>query len=173
MQASNVVASILRVNSSSEATVKLARIADSREECLILLVGNWGNADCSCSDLLGVGDTGLRDCTRETAIDVMRTPVETANPATCFLHGQVFVAQSRRICVERTASRSCARARPAPARRSSLPANSDPAPLLCRPRRPRHAGVGDIVRIEPGVAHPALLVVIRHALIRERDHLVE
>jgi len=74
--------------------VKLARIADSREECLILLVGDWGNADCSCSDLLGVGDTGLRDCTRETAIDVMRTPVETANPATCFLHGQAFVAQT-------------------------------------------------------------------------------
>src|SRR6188508_1237231 len=57
MQASNVLASILLVNSSSEATVKLARIADSREECLILLVGDWGNADCSCSDLLGVGDT--------------------------------------------------------------------------------------------------------------------
>ncbi len=30
----------------------------------------------------------LRDCTRENAIDVMRTPVETTNPATCFLHGQ-------------------------------------------------------------------------------------
>ena len=24
----------------------------------------------------------------------MRTPVETANPATCFLHGQAFVAQT-------------------------------------------------------------------------------
>ena len=36
----------------------------------------------------------LRDCTRENAIDVMRTPVETANPATCFLHGQAFVAQT-------------------------------------------------------------------------------
>jgi hypothetical protein len=29
----------------------------------------------------------LRDCTRENAVDVMRTPVEHANPATCFLHG--------------------------------------------------------------------------------------
>ncbi len=36
----------------------------------------------------------LRDCTRENAIDVMRTPVQTANPATCFLHGQAFVAQT-------------------------------------------------------------------------------
>ena len=36
----------------------------------------------------------LQDCTRENAIDVMRTPVETANPATCFLHGQAFVAQT-------------------------------------------------------------------------------
>jgi hypothetical protein len=36
----------------------------------------------------------LTDCTRENAIDVMRTPVETANPATCFLHGQAFVAQT-------------------------------------------------------------------------------
>ena len=72
MQASNVLASILLVNSSSEATVKLARIADSREECLILLVGDWGNADCSCSDLLGVGDTGpaglhARECDRRDA----------------------------------------------------------------------------------------------------------
>ena len=34
----------------------------------------------------------LRDCTRENALDVMRTPVEHANPATCFLHGQAFLA---------------------------------------------------------------------------------
>ena len=33
-----------------------------------------------------------RDCTRENALDVMRTPVEHANPATCFLHGQAFLA---------------------------------------------------------------------------------
>jgi hypothetical protein len=36
----------------------------------------------------------LRDCTRDNAVDVMRTPVEHANPATCFLHGQAFVAQT-------------------------------------------------------------------------------
>jgi len=36
----------------------------------------------------------IRDCTKENAVDVMRLPVETANPATCFLHGQAYVAQS-------------------------------------------------------------------------------
>ena len=36
----------------------------------------------------------LRDCTRDNALDVMRTPVEHANPATCFLRGQAFVAQT-------------------------------------------------------------------------------
>jgi hypothetical protein len=36
----------------------------------------------------------LRDCTRENAVDVMRTPVETANPLTCFLHGQAFLAET-------------------------------------------------------------------------------
>jgi hypothetical protein len=36
----------------------------------------------------------LRDCTRENAVDVMRTPVEHANPLTCFLHAQAFVAET-------------------------------------------------------------------------------
>ena len=36
----------------------------------------------------------LRDCTRENALDVMRTPIEHANPATCFLHGQAFFAET-------------------------------------------------------------------------------
>jgi hypothetical protein len=34
----------------------------------------------------------LRDCTRDNAVDVMRTPIQHANPATCFLHGQAFFA---------------------------------------------------------------------------------
>ena len=34
----------------------------------------------------------LRDCNRDNALDVMRTPVEHANPATCFMHGQAFLA---------------------------------------------------------------------------------
>ena len=34
----------------------------------------------------------LRDCTRDNAVDVMRTPIQHANPATCFLHGQAFLA---------------------------------------------------------------------------------
>ena len=50
----------------------------------------WWNADCAYSHLLGVGDT----CTRENALDVMRTPIEHANPATCFLHAQAFLAQT-------------------------------------------------------------------------------
>jgi hypothetical protein len=36
----------------------------------------------------------LRDCTRDNALDVMRTPIEHANPATCFLHGQAFLAET-------------------------------------------------------------------------------
>jgi hypothetical protein len=36
----------------------------------------------------------LRDCTRENAVDVMRTPIEQANPGTCFLHAQAFVAET-------------------------------------------------------------------------------
>ena len=36
----------------------------------------------------------IRDCTNENAVDVMRLPVETSNPATCFLHGQAYLAQS-------------------------------------------------------------------------------
>ena len=36
----------------------------------------------------------LRDCNRDNALDVMRTPVEQANPATCFLHGQAFLAET-------------------------------------------------------------------------------
>ncbi len=35
----------------------------------------------------------LRDCTRDNAVDVMRAPVQTGNPATCFLHGQAFLAE--------------------------------------------------------------------------------
>jgi len=36
----------------------------------------------------------LRDCTRDNAVDVMRTPIQHANPATCFLHGQAFLAET-------------------------------------------------------------------------------
>jgi hypothetical protein len=34
----------------------------------------------------------LRDCTHENAVDVMRTPIQHANPGTCFIHGQAFLA---------------------------------------------------------------------------------
>lgn len=36
----------------------------------------------------------IRDCSRTNAVDVMYTPVESANPATCFLHGQAYVAST-------------------------------------------------------------------------------
>jgi hypothetical protein len=36
----------------------------------------------------------LRDCTRNNANAVMRVPAEFANPATCFMHGQAYLAQT-------------------------------------------------------------------------------
>ena len=36
----------------------------------------------------------LRDCTRDNATAVMRVPAESGNAATCFMHGQAFLAQS-------------------------------------------------------------------------------
>jgi hypothetical protein len=36
----------------------------------------------------------LRDCTRDNATVVMRMPEETANPVTCFMHGQAYLAQT-------------------------------------------------------------------------------
>src|ERR1700682_4741266 len=55
---------------------------------------------------------------------------------------------------------------------SSQLMSADRSALLRRPRGIRHAGIRDIVRVEPGVADPALLVIVCHALVRERDHLV-
>jgi hypothetical protein len=34
----------------------------------------------------------LRDCSRANAVDVLITPVAFANPATCFMHGQAYLA---------------------------------------------------------------------------------
>jgi hypothetical protein len=36
----------------------------------------------------------LRDCTRANATAVMRVPADFANPATCFVHGQAYLAQT-------------------------------------------------------------------------------
>jgi len=36
----------------------------------------------------------LQDCTRENATAVMRVPGESGNPATCFMYGQAYLAQS-------------------------------------------------------------------------------
>ena len=36
----------------------------------------------------------LAACNRNNAVDVLRVPEEFANPATCFMHGQAYVAQA-------------------------------------------------------------------------------
>ena len=36
----------------------------------------------------------LRDCSRANATAVMRVPAEFANPATCFMHGQAYLAET-------------------------------------------------------------------------------
>jgi hypothetical protein len=35
-----------------------------------------------------------RDCSRANATAVMRVPAEFANPATCFMHGQAYLAET-------------------------------------------------------------------------------
>lgn len=34
----------------------------------------------------------VRDCSRSNAVAVMRVPAEFGNPATCFMHGQAYLA---------------------------------------------------------------------------------
>jgi hypothetical protein len=36
----------------------------------------------------------LRDCTRANATAVMRVPADFGHPATCFMHGQAYLAQT-------------------------------------------------------------------------------
>jgi hypothetical protein len=36
----------------------------------------------------------LRDCSRSNATAVMRVPAEFGNPATCFMHGQAYLAET-------------------------------------------------------------------------------
>ena len=36
----------------------------------------------------------LRDCSRSNAVAVMRVPAEFGNPATCFMHGQAYLAST-------------------------------------------------------------------------------
>ena len=36
----------------------------------------------------------LRDCTPDNATAVMRVPAEFRNPATCFMHGQAYLAET-------------------------------------------------------------------------------
>jgi hypothetical protein len=34
----------------------------------------------------------IRDCTRSNAVDIMVMPGASGNPATCFMHGQAYLA---------------------------------------------------------------------------------
>jgi hypothetical protein len=36
----------------------------------------------------------LRTCDQTSAVDVIQVPEETGNPATCFMHGQAYLAQT-------------------------------------------------------------------------------
>ena len=36
----------------------------------------------------------LADCTRSNAVSVIRVPEEFGNPATCFMHGQAYLAET-------------------------------------------------------------------------------
>jgi hypothetical protein len=36
----------------------------------------------------------LQDCTRDNAAVVMLLPEQSGNPATCFMHGQAYLAQT-------------------------------------------------------------------------------
>jgi hypothetical protein len=36
----------------------------------------------------------LADCSRTNAVNVMRVPEEFGNPATCFMHGQAYLAET-------------------------------------------------------------------------------
>jgi hypothetical protein len=36
----------------------------------------------------------IRSCTRDNAVDAMPVPESFANPATCFMHGQAFLAET-------------------------------------------------------------------------------
>ena len=36
----------------------------------------------------------LAACNRTNAVDVMRVPVEFGSPATCFMHGQAYLAET-------------------------------------------------------------------------------
>jgi hypothetical protein len=36
----------------------------------------------------------LRACNQDNAVQVLRLPEETGNPATCFMHGQAYLADT-------------------------------------------------------------------------------
>jgi hypothetical protein len=57
----------------------------------------------------------LKDCTKDNALDILRVPTTFSNPATCFMHGQAYVADTsigRDISANEVVKVVCARDRP-------------------------------------------------------------
>ena len=58
----------------------------------------------------------LRNCDQTNAVDVMMVPEEFGTPATCFMHGQAYVAQTefgRQLAADERVKVACARAQKA------------------------------------------------------------
>ncbi len=58
----------------------------------------------------------LAACSQSNAVDVMYAAVESANPATCFMHGQAYLAGTslgRELAENERVKIVCARSRPA------------------------------------------------------------
>jgi hypothetical protein len=60
----------------------------------------------------------LADCTRANAVHVMRVPAAFGNPATCFMHGQAYLAETsigRDLAENERVKVICARSQTLPA----------------------------------------------------------
>ena len=57
----------------------------------------------------------LAACDRNNAVDVMRVPEEFGNPATCFMHGQAYMAETeigRKLAENERIKVVCVRSKP-------------------------------------------------------------
>ena len=61
-------------------------------------------------------DPDLRSCTRDNALDVVLVPSTFGNPATCFMHGQAYLAGNaigRELTANEAVKVVCVRSSPA------------------------------------------------------------
>ena len=61
-------------------------------------------------------DPDLRACTRDNALDVVLVPATFGNPATCFMHGQAYLAGNsigRELAPNEAVKIVCVRSTPA------------------------------------------------------------